>query len=651
MEKYNCNKIFLIFILILFTSFPVYARRPSETENSNKKGECTYSWNNPDISSCGYGSGSLGACASDNNCIVQAMPGGKKDGEGDPCISSFTTSSTGCVNGKVTITYKDSCNGETTKTESCGPGDIPSNPQGEKACYRSSNGDGTFTYYFNYKKNSNDVKEPTLTETECDEKNICEEESYSNEGKATGICANKLTINDVKSGSNCTHEGNQFYNLECVESYVAAYTPELENDKITLKIASNGLINGLGYQINLKTIKSCTGSFNDVVFKDAYDNLTKRLNSATDSEGKMFYQNQIEKLKGYVKAYNEKYNSYNESLIENNDNSSNITGKITFEYLKQDSKDTDPPHKVNYNFEVERVDVSVEAAEISGSCSLTSNIETVVKNEENSIDCEKKCTNSNLESMIKPKCLDTSHCASNQLTGNACSPKINQACSKEERDKCILECNKNTKNNSSVTTTSTSSTCTDNKNLAVTLYDIGTVKPFNVKLVETYVLTPPRVYLDNSGKIVTPKESDINKYIDGGYKFYIDNAKVGNNYHISTTIEGLGLNKNTKIENNNCNFEVVQQDREAYRIIDVDNPFVNNARLDNLNNNWKNKIFDFTKITNSNSGNLYTFNISKEQINSIKSDNSLNSNSYLGTCSSKNISGIMEGICKEINSK
>ena len=639
MKKCNCNKMFLVFILILFISFPVYARKPSENTFSNKKGECL--WQND------CGSKDDGNYCEYFKCIVQSEPGGKKEEEKitvPECVSGITTQSSACENGRRKVTYNDSCKGSHDEYVSC----TSPNPQETPACYRSLNG-GEFTYYFDTKRNSNDIKEPTLNEKTCKEKNFCTEESYGSNGEAVGVCANKLTINDVKSGSTCTQEGNEFYNFECVESYVAAYTPELENDKLTLKIASNGLIQGLGYQINLKTIKSCTGNFNDVVFKEAYDNMNNFLKNAKDSEGKKFYENQIEKLKGYVKAYNEKYSSYNASLIENNDSSSSISGKITFNYLKNNS---DVKGESNFNFNVERVDVSVDAVEISGSCSITSNLETVVNESENSIDCEKKCTNTNLGYEIASKCLDTSNCVKYQLTGNACSPTINKSCSDEIKEKCITECSNNSKNNtSSNQVTGSNSTCNDNKNLAVTLYDIGTVKPFNVTLVETYVLTPPQVYLDNSGKIVTPNESDINKYIDGGYKFYLGDAKVGTGYQISTTIEGLGLNKNTTIKNNNCNFEVVEQEREAYRIIDVDNPFVNNARLDSLNNNWKNKVFDFTKITNSNSGNLYTFNISKDKINSIKNDNSLNSNSYLGTCSSKNISGIMEDICREINSK
>ncbi len=177
------------------------------------------------------------------------------------------------------------------------------------------------------------------------------------------------------------------------------------------------------------------------------------------------------------------------------------------------------------------------------------------------------------------------------------------------------------------------------------------VHEFTATIVETYEFSPPQVYLNNIGEVVktvynNQSDEGNDKYINGGHRIYLDKARVGSNYTIDTEITGLGIKKDSSIRNKNCKFDVVEsKSSEAYRIINTKNPFINDDRLNNLNNNWKNIVFDFTNVIDSKEGALYTFDLSREDISNIKADNHSNREAYLGTCNEKSHSNVMSRIC------
>ena len=169
-------------------------------------------------------------------------------------------------------------------------------------------------------------------------------------------------------------------------------------------------------------------------------------------------------------------------------------------------------------------------------------------------------------------------------------------------------------------------------------------------------MTAPKSYLDSVGNVVktirnTETFTNSNNYIDGGHKFYLDNISVETDNTIGTQIKKLGFKGGSVINNSNCKFNIVENAKESYRIINPDNPFVSKERLNALkNSNWKNDTFDFTSITNSNIGVLYTFDLSRKDIVEIKKDNSNNNDAYLGTCSNaKNLTGTVKRMCDIIN--
>lgn len=167
---------------------------------------------------------------------------------------------------------------------------------------------------------------------------------------------------------------------------------------------------------------------------------------------------------------------------------------------------------------------------------------------------------------------------------------------------------------------------------------------------------PPKVYLDKiTGGITTNK----NNVIDGGYKVYSElNTEVKNANPIEITISNLEDNK--VITNNKCLINIVEP-KSLYRIVDVNNPFVNSSR--DKPKNWLNGSVDYTTIIDgmTESGHnrlvdykknpLYTFNLKKSEIEELKHNNEENGNDYLGTCSGEVKNPINIKICEIINAK
>lgn len=140
--------------------------------------------------------------------------------------------------------------------------------------------------------------------------------------------------------------------------------------------------------------------------------------------------------------------------------------------------------------------------------------------------------------------------------------------------------------------------------------------------------------------------------IDGGNKIYTDlGAKVGE-YPINIVISNSGDNKT--ITNNKCIIKIVEPS-SLYRIIDVNNPFVNNVR--NVPKNWVNNTRDYSVIIDGNTSAggtrineyknnpLYVFDLSKAELEELKESNKTIGHNYLGTCTAEST----DKICTIIN--
>ena len=172
---------------------------------------------------------------------------------------------------------------------------------------------------------------------------------------------------------------------------------------------------------------------------------------------------------------------------------------------------------------------------------------------------------------------------------------------------------------------------------------------YEVELTSNMELIPARVYINTLGEVLDNKSSNT---IDGGNKFYTDFKSDVGNYDMTITISNIGNNHNMELKNDKCRLELKAVDF-SYRIINTENPFVNQKRLETTVNNWKNGVYNFVEITkkiNNTKGNLYTFLLSKSDIDVIKNNSSLSNNSYLGICNTeKNQTGIIGEICDTIN--
>ena len=187
------------------------------------------------------------------------------------------------------------------------------------------------------------------------------------------------------------------------------------------------------------------------------------------------------------------------------------------------------------------------------------------------------------------------------------------------------------------------------------------IHDFNYKLNQITNLKPEYVYFDRlTGEEVTKSDSAV----DGGRKFYTStktDLTSGSGISEPNYIININLNASSgsqqiaSFSNNKCEIEVYR-DEDTYRIIDVINPFVNNTR--EIPWNWRNYTQDFTNTIHKDTWSdsrtpLYSFDLSKEQISSIKSSNANNKEAYLGTCheSESMQDPIMKEICRVINSK
>ena len=487
------------------------------------------------------------------------------------------------------------------------------------ACYRTSD---YKLYWASEPKFSGDVKLSSVDKEDCNDQNFCKGETVNGKKNVEQTCENTITIKDIKSGASCSIKNSYFYEIECKEGFVASYLPELKgktsDNAYTLVTGINKLTTGFDSTINLSTVKQCTGTFNKEKYDNIYqmfsNNLTKAKSSG-DVAGKYYYENLILELQSYV----EDYYDYKAQYADNNSEELvNITGTISFKYNNGTEK--------NYNYEVKKTQYNVQTVETAFSCKDMPGIEDVLSSMENEISCDKECTTKTLNNKISTEC-------KTRLDYRQCATEVVNSC----KNTCM--------NRKKSVTLNTLRAC---NSTSKTLADGKKVTPFTTTVTESYLLQGPEVYLDKSGKVVT--DSSQNNLINGGHKFYLDYIKVGNNYKITTRINGLGMNKSSSITNKNCEFMVITNENALkYRIIDTENPFVNTERLNSLNNNWKNSIYDFTNEIKGNTSTLYTFDLSKQDIEEIKDDN-VRYNAYLGLCNSNSKEhGVIGRICSEIN--
>lgn len=512
--------------------------------------------------------------------------------------------------------------------------DIPPNPD----CYRLDKGNGEYEYKWAISSPGKRYVKVSKDECKNDNENLinpklCKASNISGAINPTYTCKNSISTDSEINGQTCSIEEETFYEYKCTEKYIANYTPELENRKLSIYTDRFGLSNGFIYNINLSVVKICEGNFYDNIYNEAYTLAKNNLGKAKNAEEKAKYQDMIDTIQGYADTYNNKYAKFSETKnLENKD----ITGEIIIEYLKLNQKTTDNMSKASFPFDVTLLSRNVEKAKMDSSCANVKTSNEIIEIEKQKSDCVSACYN-NIKNSIT-KC--TSRCNGNRSCISNCTSNVTD---------CDAYCDKQYKVKDEKTK------CSENNNQVVTLVDGKKVSPYTISVTENFVLTAPIAYVDDSGKVVKRVYSNENyenteKYKDGGQKFYLDSIQAGGNYKITTKINNLGINKQSSITNENCPLEAVNTS-ELYRIIDVDNPFVNAARLDSLSNNWKNSKFDFTNITNEKKATLYSFNLSKNDIEEIKQDNTKDG-SYLGLCDSKNeSSSAINKVCEVINTK
>ena len=176
---------------------------------------------------------------------------------------------------------------------------------------------------------------------------------------------------------------------------------------------------------------------------------------------------------------------------------------------------------------------------------------------------------------------------------------------------------------------------------------------FDKQLVSTadVLLQAPRAYIDKTSSNVL--EASTSNTIDVGNKFFTDYKADAGTYK-ATVVIAIDSNKTATITNDICNLTITKSSDIDYRIIDVDNPFINNSRV--KGKNWSSDLFDFVNIIDDSvwqKSPLYIFNLSKSKIQEIKKSNERDPNAYLGTCHlSQNLQdSAIRDICDIINQK
>ena len=573
--------------------------------------------------------------------------GSYKDIDGNTITTYWSCKGTKCQILSVNDSYPDRYSIKSDYHPTITP-PTPTTNSNKYECYRKELGNNKYDYKWSNKKiDEYEIISEIDDDKLCSNLNTCVLKDSDNSINPTYTCQNNISTSKIENSSLCSVDKNNYYEFKCTESFVANYEPQLENDSLKLTMDNNGLSIGFDYRIMLSVIKLCTGVFDDKLYNESYDKtkeIVSKFNSNTDSKYANYYNTIFEEIKSYPVRYNEKYNSYVEDVTTSELNSANFDAEMIVSY--RDSK-TDKTINNSYIFDKKMISRNVEKQKIENKCDNVETIDDVVNTVNNEDECSKKCRFNSKD--IPSECISNNCSMANH--GSNCY-SVSQICVDEHIKKCQDSCN-----NTIVKAETTShSNCTNNESLQVTLHDGNVVTPFSVKVVEKYELTAPQTYLDASGKVVNRVyynniDENNSKYVDGGHRFYLNNIQNGSDYTITTVIKNLGENKESSITNSNCPISI-NNSSGKYRIINTKNPFVNNDRLNSLNNNWKNNLFDFTNITDSNKDNMYTFNLSKDNIKEIKSNNRNDNDIYLGTCKNiNNQNGIMYDICDIINSK
>lgn len=168
------------------------------------------------------------------------------------------------------------------------------------------------------------------------------------------------------------------------------------------------------------------------------------------------------------------------------------------------------------------------------------------------------------------------------------------------------------------------------KVLSFTTYDSKKLETYNFdynnedsKRIQ-YMIAPTETLDFKNGELAG---SGTSLTVDGGNRIYTNEREVdAGTYDISIIVDELGNNKLSKILNDKCKLNIYKT-KLSYRIVDVNNPFVNSTYPKGIN--WLNSIYDYTKVIKNGSG-QYTFNLSSNDIVTIKNSNT--KDKYLGTC-------------------
>lgn len=176
------------------------------------------------------------------------------------------------------------------------------------------------------------------------------------------------------------------------------------------------------------------------------------------------------------------------------------------------------------------------------------------------------------------------------------------------------------------------------------------------------------------------KPTNDRKYLEGGHKYYFSNVwrtgdkdglalnNLSEKYDYSEKIDSKGRTyknygysvfiKEGKdwVTNNNCSPKLYNVDRN-YRIVDTADPFIQNENnvKRQISSNWRNKLFDFVNVIESNIWSkqpLYTIPLTADEIAAIKKSNNSNALAYYGLCrTGAEKDNVTKKICGIINSK
>ena len=157
------------------------------------------------------------------------------------------------------------------------------------------------------------------------------------------------------------------------------------------------------------------------------------------------------------------------------------------------------------------------------------------------------------------------------------------------------------------------------------------------------MMIPQKAILDRQRSTISYDNREYDSSlgeVDGGNKIYITSIDSNGNISLSYPDDGeyyihlmVSMDGNV-ISNDKCPL-YVNSTNLLYRIIDVNNPFINDTYEKGVN--WYNVYEDFTGVIRSDTWSLplkYLFTLDKEDIATIKEDNhsSEGKNKYLGTC-------------------